>query len=151
MLLMVFRITDAASANDCYIGYSVYFSGTYLYHYKGSPIPLDLSSKSGLGYKWIYGGLIANSIPFSFVLVFLVYIVSYYLLNKATYGRHIYAVGGSEEAAKLSGINTKLTMILAYVACGVMAAIAGIIISAKWHPHSLMQVKHMKWMQLQPL
>ena len=28
------RMTDAASANDCYIGYSVYFSGTYLYHYK---------------------------------------------------------------------------------------------------------------------
>ena len=98
---------------------------------KGSPIPLDLSLKSGQGYKWIYGGLIANSIPFSFVLVFFVYIVSYYLLNKATYERHIYAVGGSEEAAKLSGINTKLTMILAYVACGVMAAIAGIIISAR--------------------
>ncbi|MEG1523744.1 MAG: ribose ABC transporter permease [Clostridia bacterium] len=98
---------------------------------KGSPIPLKMALPGGQAFKWIGSGTIFGAIPFPLILVLIVYAIAFYILNKTAYGRHVYALGGNEEAARLSGINTKRSKTLAYVACGVMAAIAGIIISAR--------------------
>ena len=46
-------------------------------------------------------------------------------------GRYFYAVGGNIKAARLSGIDTRLTLFLAYVLCGAMAAIAAILLTAR--------------------
>lgn len=103
---------------------------TYIYT-KGSPITLQTSLSSGAAYKWIGSGSLFAGIPFPLILVIIIYAIAFYILNKTAYGRRIYAVGGNEDAARLSGINTRRTKILAYVMCGVMAAIAGVIISAR--------------------
>ena len=54
-----------------------------------------------------------------------IYAIVYYLLNKTAFGRHMYAIGGNEEASLLSGINVGRVKILAYTASGLMAAVAG--------------------------
>lgn len=104
---------------------------TYIYT-RGSPITLDTSVLSGKVYKWIGSGALFNKmLPFPLILVIVLFAISYYILNKTAFGRRIYAVGGNEDAARLSGINTVWTKIMAYVICGMMSAIAAIIISAR--------------------
>lgn len=53
------------------------------------------------------------------------------LLSKTVYGRHLYAMGGNEEAARLSGIRTERLKWLAYSIGSVTAAIAGILYSSE--------------------
>jgi ribose/xylose/arabinose/galactoside ABC-type transport system permease subunit len=54
----------------------------------------------------------------------------FFLLSKTTYGRRIYSVGGNRESSRLSGINVKLTIVIAYMMSGLMASIAGIVLSS---------------------
>ncbi len=76
-----------------------------------------------------FGSLLGVPTP---VLVTLILIlILYFLVNWTRLGRYFYAVGGNIKAARLSGINTRLTLFLAYVLCGAMAAISGILLTAR--------------------
>jgi ribose transport system permease protein len=86
---------------------SIFRGLTYIFT-KGSPISLDMSIAGGQAYKWIGSGSILGGIPFPLVIVLIVYAISVYILNRTAYGRHVYALGGNEEAAHLSGINTRV-------------------------------------------
>jgi ribose transport system permease protein len=55
----------------------------------------------------------------------------YVLLNWTRFGRYLYAVGGNIKASRLSGINTRRTLFLAYVLCGALATIAGLMLTAR--------------------
>ena len=61
----------------------------------------------------------------------LVIIAGYILLQRTIYGRHLYATGGNEEAAKLAGIKTDVTTILAYMISTVLASMAGLYMCAR--------------------
>lgn len=67
------------------------------------------------------------------ILLVLGVIIAFYhfMTTKTTIGRHVYAVGGNEKAAALSGINTKKTTLLMFINMGVIAAIGGIIFAAR--------------------
>ncbi|MCX7970223.1 MAG: ABC transporter permease [Negativicutes bacterium] len=67
-------------------------------------------------------------VPVSFVVVIAVYLVFYIILNHTAIGRHIYAVGGNTEAARLSGINIHKVLVFVYTMSGLMAALAGLIL-----------------------
>ncbi|MFY8098821.1 MAG: ABC transporter permease subunit, partial [Allorhizobium sp.] len=54
-----------------------------------------------------------------------------FVTTRTTIGRRIYALGGNEKAAKLSGINTERLIFLSFVNMGVLAALAGMIIAAR--------------------
>ena len=54
-----------------------------------------------------------------------------FVTNKTTVGRHIYAFGGNEKAARLSGINTKRVFFWVYVNMGVLSAVAGIVFAGR--------------------
>jgi putative multiple sugar transport system permease protein len=54
-----------------------------------------------------------------------------FVMNRAVMGRHIYAVGGNEKAARLSGVKTKKTTFWVFVNMGVLAALAGLIFAAR--------------------
>ena len=97
----------------------------------GAPIPLKTSITGGAIYKWIGSGNVVGALSFPLVIVILIYIIAFFILNRTAYGRHVYALGGNEEAAKMSGINTTCAKTMAYVVCGIMSAIAGILISAR--------------------
>jgi len=46
-------------------------------------------------------------------------------------GRYFYAIGGNEKAATLSGINTRWNLFLAYVLCGALASLSGLLLTAR--------------------
>lgn len=62
--------------------------------------------------------------------IWLLFAAAAYLFMKNTkFGQYLYAIGGSERASWLSGINTEFVKIMAFVLCGVFAALAGIIMT----------------------
>ena len=67
------------------------------------------------------------------VLVLLAVLVAVYtfITKKTTLGRHIYALGGNEKAARLSGVKTKWVIFLVFVNMGVLSALAGLVFAAR--------------------
>jgi len=55
----------------------------------------------------------------------------YMLLNWTRMGRYLYAIGGNIKASMLSGINTRFNLFMAYVLCGALTAISGIMLTAR--------------------
>lgn len=70
-------------------------------------------------------------IPLPVYLMLIVFLISWFVLTHTRFGRYIYALGGNEEAAKLSGLNVSRLKIATYAISGMLAAIAGIIITAR--------------------
>lgn len=87
----------------------------------GSLIPVRIAEFSWLGRERI--GLVNIA-----VLVFLGFmLLMMFLLNMTTFGRKVFAVGGNEEAALLSGIRTKLVQVMTFCLTGAAAGLAGVI------------------------
>lgn len=59
------------------------------------------------------------------------FILLWILLNKTTFGRYIYAVGGSEKSAKTAGIGTRKVIVSAYALAGMLAGLGGLILTAR--------------------
>lgn len=67
------------------------------------------------------------------VLVLLLVLIAFYtfITTKTTLGRHIYALGGNEKAARLSGVKTKKVIFLVFVNMGILAALSGLVFAAR--------------------
>ena len=81
---------------------------------------------------WIGGGSIGKTetfpgIPFSFILVLIVFCIFHVFLTRSALGRQIYCVGGNPEAARLSGIPSKNVLTFVYSLSGFMAGMAGVV------------------------
>ncbi len=88
---------------------------------------LMLAAVCGLTYKLIsYRGL-----PNVLVIMAVLIALYAFVTTRTTVGRQIYAVGGNEKAAKLSGIGTERLTFLTFVNMGVLAALAGLIFAAR--------------------
>ncbi|MGN7165565.1 multiple monosaccharide ABC transporter permease [Paenibacillus cellulositrophicus] len=74
----------------------------------------------------IYAGL-----PNILILLLVLIIIYSFVMNKTVMGRHIYALGGNEKAADLSGVKTKKVTFWVFVNMGVLAAISGLIFAAR--------------------
>lgn len=85
---------------------------------------------SDLGFKGLGNGAIAG-IPTPVVLMVLVYVVLWFILERTKFGRHVYAIGGNKEAARLAGIKVKWTLVRVYLIMGACAGLAGIIFAAR--------------------
>jgi ribose/xylose/arabinose/galactoside ABC-type transport system permease subunit len=70
-------------------------------------------------------------LPMPIMIAAIVAIGFHILMTYTILGKRIYAVGGNEEAARLSGINVSRTLILLYVLCGATAALAGIVLASR--------------------
>lgn len=70
-------------------------------------------------------------IPVPVYIMILVFIVAYYILNHTRVGRYIYATGSNEEATMYSGIKTARVKRFVYAVSGMMAALAGILLTAR--------------------
>lgn len=66
-------------------------------------------------------------IPIPFLLTALVYAAGYVLLMHYPLGRHIYALGGNEEAARISGVPIQRVKVLVYALCGALSGFAGVV------------------------
>ena len=71
------------------------------------------------------GNLIGMPAPF--VVLIVVSVVMWVVLHKSVFGRYLYAVGRNEDAARYSGINTKLVITAAYVICALLTGVSAIL------------------------
>lgn len=78
--------------------------------------------------NWLGTGKILG-IPFPVIFCIIMFVIVFIVLNRTTFGKYTYAVGGNSKAAKYSGIRSRLIGISAYVISGVTAAMAGIMLS----------------------
>lgn len=81
-------------------------------------------------FKFIGAGML-GAIPTPILLALSVALIAYVLLEHTKFGRHILAIGGNEEAARLYGIKVPLTKIWIYSLAGVSYAIGAIIVTAR--------------------
>ena len=72
-----------------------------------------------------------KGLPTALIWVAIIIAIYTYITSKTTVGRHFYAVGGNEQATKLSGINTKKVYFIAYANMGLLAAFAGMLTIAR--------------------
>ncbi len=70
-------------------------------------------------------------IPTILVLLLLLIIIYSFVMNRTVMGRHVYAIGGNEKAAGLSGVKTKKVTFWVFVNMGVLSAISGLIFAAR--------------------
>src|SRR3990172_12978664 len=82
------------------------------------------------GYNYLGRGFILG-IPVPVIIMVLVFLFSIILSERKKLGRYFYAIGGNEEAAYLSGIDTVKIKTLAFTVCGLLSAIAGIILMSR--------------------
>ena len=85
---------------------------------------------SALPFRDLGNGYIAG-IPVPVVVMLVVYLISWFVLQRTKFGRHIYAVGGNPEAARLAGVRVKWILTSVYVIAGALAGLAGVIFAAR--------------------
>lgn len=74
---------------------------------------------------------LAGIIPLMVLFMVLIVLIMYFLLNRTKFGRRIFAIGGNEKNAYLSGISVDLHKILAYTIGGAIVSVAGILFAAR--------------------
>ena len=70
-------------------------------------------------------------IPIAVWLMFGLYLLAYFVMSRTTLGRQIYAVGGNEEAARLSGVRVNRVLLIVYTICGLLAGLGGVIVCSQ--------------------
>ncbi|MBR2577491.1 MAG: beta-methylgalactoside transporter [Erysipelotrichaceae bacterium] len=91
------------------------------------------------GFQKIYTQLVTGRIgstagfylPYLFFVALFFGLLFWFIYNKTIHGKYMYAIGGNEVAAEVSGVNTRRTTISIYLIAGVMYAIAGWLLAAK--------------------
>lgn len=104
-----------------------FLRGATLVFTAGKPISVN---DGGILFENIGGGYLFN-IPIPIYLTIILFIAGHYLLMNTKFGRYTYAIGGNEEATKLSGINVDKIKIWVYGLCGMLSALTGIILTSR--------------------
>ncbi|BCK32923.1 Ribose import permease protein RbsC [Vibrio cholerae] len=103
--------------------------GVTMVYTDGRPISTGFTDTADT-FAW-FGTGYALGIPVPVWLMVMVFAGAWYLLNHTRFGRYVYAVGGNESATRLSGINVDRVKIGVYAICGLLAALAGIIVTSR--------------------
>ncbi|WP_050938557.1 ribose ABC transporter permease [Vibrio harveyi] len=103
--------------------------GVTMVYTDGRPISTGFTDTAD-AFAW-FGTGYALGIPVPVWLMVIVFAAAWYLLNHTCFGRYVYALGGNESATRLSGINVDRVKIGVYAICGMLAALAGIIVTSR--------------------
>ncbi|MBB1274060.1 ribose ABC transporter permease [Psychromonas sp. SR45-3] len=103
--------------------------GVTMVYTDGRPISTGFTDVAD-SFAWFGTGYMFG-IPVPVWLMIFVFAGIWYLLNHTRFGRYVYALGGNESATKLSGINVDRIKIGVYSICGLLSALAGIIITSR--------------------
>jgi ribose transport system permease protein len=71
------------------------------------------------------------AVPVSVVLMLLLFLLAHVMMSRMALGRHIYAVGGNREAARLSGVPVILVLLFVYTLSGGLAGLGGVITASQ--------------------
>ena len=70
-------------------------------------------------------------VPVPVIIMVIVYALAWVLLQRTAFGRHVYAIGGNETAARLSGVRTRMIKLAVFGISGLTAAIAAIVLTGR--------------------
>ena len=82
-------------------------------------------------FRALLGGAFIGPLPVNFILFLLAVPMVWFYLNHTVSGRAAFAIGVNQEAVRLAGIKVGRHIVFAYVACGVFAAIAGVLLASR--------------------
>jgi len=82
-------------------------------------------------FNFIGAGHIFGLLPIPVLYLLILIVVCYFIMNKTKLGRYIYAVGGSAEAARFSGINIRKVKFFVFTFSGLMAGFAGVVLASR--------------------
>lgn len=82
-------------------------------------------------YTWLGRYQAGGRVPVNVILFLIILAAGALLLNHTRFGRHVRAIGGNEESARLSGVPVGRVKCLVYVWCGVLTMIAGLVLSSR--------------------
>jgi ribose transport system permease protein len=103
--------------------------GVTMVYTEGRPISTGFTDAAD-AFAWFGTGYMLG-IPVPVWIMAVVFASVWYLLNHTRFGRYVYALGGNESATRLSGINVDRVKIGVYTICGLLAALAGIIVTSR--------------------
>jgi len=99
--------------------------GTALVFTEGRPV-----SGFDEGFRWLATGT-AGFVPAPVLVMLVVYAVAHLVLTRTTFGRYVYAIGGNEEATRLSGVAVRFHKTAIYGVSGALSAVAAIVLTAR--------------------
>jgi ribose/xylose/arabinose/galactoside ABC-type transport system permease subunit len=82
-------------------------------------------------FRSLLGGAFVGPVPVNFLLFLLTIPLVAFYLNHTLSGRAAYAIGVNKEAVRLAGVNVGRHLIFAYVLCGLLAAVAGVLLASR--------------------
>lgn len=108
------------------LGMSALITGGVVWYSDGSTFSTNIpNGLIALGRNDVFG------VPYAVVFLVIVVTLVYYVLNNTPLGRYLYAVGGSADASRLSGLNVSALTIFAFTASGLLAGLAGVLQAAQ--------------------
>ncbi|NJM41237.1 MAG: ABC transporter permease [Anaerolineae bacterium] len=114
--------------------------GLALLSNNGSTFPnlVGVADLNNTGFTWIGTGRLAG-VPVPILLMLVLAFVAWFITERTPFGRQVYAIGGNERAAELSGIRVRRIKMLVYMISLFCAAIGGLVVAAQLiaaHPAS---------------
>ncbi|TPW26164.1 ABC transporter permease [Pararhizobium mangrovi] len=106
-------------------GVALLMTGGLTYNNLGGSPELGNTGFDWLGFNRLFG------IPVGVLIMVAIAIIGIVLLNRTVFGRWLYASGGNERAAELSGVPTKRVQITVYILSGICASIAGLVLTSE--------------------
>jgi ribose/xylose/arabinose/galactoside ABC-type transport system permease subunit len=107
------------------LGMLAFARGLAFIYTGGNPVPATDPTFLSIGNGRIYG------VPTPAIILLTLMALAYFVLNRTTFGRSVYAVGSNEEAARLSGVPVRLVKSAVYVISGLTAGVAGLLYASQ--------------------
>ena len=82
-------------------------------------------------FEAISGGFIFNTVPHLVLYFVIVTLISAFVITRTVFGRRVYAIGGNETAASVSGINVNKVKLAVYTLSGFLAGMAGLLLASR--------------------
>ena len=107
------------------------FARGIAFWYTGA-VPIIWSSFENV--EWFFqlgGGRVLGMVPIPFILWFIIVVITSILMKYTSVGRATYAIGGNEEAVRLSGLNIANYKLFPYVYTGILCGVAGVMLTSR--------------------
>lgn len=110
------------------LGMMLLVRGGALYWVGGAPQGYLTDNWRAFGRNYIENVPLFGRIPYAFIILILIAVISYLMFNRTNYGKQILAIGDNVRASQLSGVRVRLVRVITFVFCSVFAIIAGVMI-----------------------